>query len=178
MSSENITIQKAVPEDALGIGEVFYRTWLATYPNKEVGVTVEDIEFKFKDRKNKDGSRYANLPDNVLFLTAKVENSVVGVCRLVKDEKENELKAIYVLPEYQGRGIGKMFWTETLNFFDSTKDTIVKVVTYNKNAIEFYKRLGFKETEKIFYDETFRLQSGIIPPEMEMIIPAGSLSVK
>lgn len=170
--NSSITIQKAIPEDAQGIGEVFYRTWLATYPNEEFGVTTEDIDFIFKDIKKADGSKYESLPDNTVYFTAKEKDYVVGVCKLVKHDDINELKSIYVLLEYQGRGIGKMFWTEALKFFDSTKDTIVKVVTYNKGAIEFYKKLGFKETGKIFYDETFRMQSGVIPPEMEMIIPA------
>lgn len=173
----NITIQKAIPEDALGIGDVFYKTWLATYPNEEFGIIKEDIEFKFKDRNNVDGSKYSNLPDNVIFLTAKDEGGVVGVCRLVRHENKNELKAIYVLPEYQGRGIGKMFWKEAVNFFDYAKDTIVNVVVYNKNAIEFYKSLGFVETGKVFYDETFKMQNGAILPETEMFIAAETLGV-
>jgi len=172
--TSNITIQKAEPGDAQGIGEVFYKTWLTTYPNKEFGVTIEDVNFIFKDIKKADGSKHASLPDNTVYFTAKENGYIIGVCKLIKHEDKNELKAIYVLPEYQGKGIGKMFWAEALNFFDSTKDTVVRVVTYNKNAIEFYKKLGFKDTEKIIYDETFRMQSGAIPPEIEMIIPANN----
>jgi ribosomal protein S18 acetylase RimI-like enzyme len=172
--TSTITIQKAVPEDALEIGEVFYKTWLATYPNKEAGVTEGDIEFVFKDRKSGDGSKFANLPENTVYFTAKENDHVVGVCRLIKHEDKNELKAIYVLPEYQGRGVGKMFWNKALKFFDSRKDTIVNVVVYNTNAIEFYKKLGFKDTGKRLLDERFRMQSGAIPPEMEMMIPSGS----
>ncbi|MEI6042703.1 MAG: GNAT family N-acetyltransferase [bacterium] len=169
----NITIQKATPVDVLGIGEVFYKTWLATYPNEEIGITTEDVEFRFKDRKNRDGSKFANIPDNELFLVAKEGDGVVGVCDLIKHHEKNELKAIYILPEYQGRGIGKKFWNEALKFFDLKKDTIVNVVTYNNNAIEFYKRLGFEDLGKRFMDEHFRMESGAIPPEMEMVMPAG-----
>ena len=171
--NSNITIQKATPDDAQGIGEVFYKTWLATYPNEEIGLTEDDVEFKFKDRHLADGSKYANIPDNQSVLTAKDGDLVVGICRLVKHEEMNELTVIYVLPEYQGRGIGKMFWNEALKFFDPSKSIIVKVVSYNKNAIEFYKKLGFKDTGKIFYDEHFRMKSGVIPPETEMTLPAG-----
>lgn len=171
--NSNITIQKATPGDALEIGEVFYRTWLATYPNKEHGITIEDIEYVFKDRASRDGSKFANMPDNEVYYTAKDNGHVVGVCRLIKHEDKNELKAIYVLPEYQGRGVGKMFWNEALKFFNSKKDIIVNVVVYNTNAIEFYKKLGFKDTGKRFLDERFRMQSGAIPQEMEMMIPSG-----
>ena len=170
--SSNITIQKTIPEDALEVGEVFYKTWLATYPNKEFGVTEDDIEFMFKDRKSRDGSKFGNLPDNEIHLTAKENGKVIGVCRLVKHEDKNELKAIYVLPEYQGKGVGKMFWNEALKFFDPEKYNIVKVVVYNTKAIEFYKKLGFKDNGKRFLDERFRMQSGAIPPEMEMEMSA------
>ncbi len=47
--TEEIKIIDAVPEDGLGITNVFYKTWLATYPNKEKGVTVGDIEYSKKD---------------------------------------------------------------------------------------------------------------------------------
>jgi ribosomal protein S18 acetylase RimI-like enzyme len=170
----NISIQKAIPEDAQEIGEVYYKTWLATYINTEFGVTKEDIDFIFKDIGKSDGSKYLNLPADTVYFTAKENDHVVGVCKLIKHNDKNELKSIYILPKYQGMGVGKKFWEEALHFFDSTKDTLVKVVTYNRNAIEFYKRLGFKETGKIFYDETFRMQSGAIPPETEMIISANN----
>ncbi len=174
--NSDITIQKAIPEDAQEIGEVYYKTWLDTYPNEEFGVTKEDIDFIFKDIKNVDGSKYTSLPDDTVYFTAKENGHVVGVCKLVKRDDINELKSIYVLPEYQGKGIGKMFWSEALKFFDSTKETTVKAVTYNKNAIEFYKKLGFKETGKIIYDETLKMQSGAIPPELEMIISATNIA--
>lgn len=42
-----VTITTAKPEDARGIVEVLYKTWLDTYPNEEAGITVDDIEDKF-----------------------------------------------------------------------------------------------------------------------------------
>jgi hypothetical protein len=44
-----ITIKEAQPDDAYDIQTVFYKTWLETYPNKEAGITREDIEENFKD---------------------------------------------------------------------------------------------------------------------------------
>lgn len=38
-----------IPEDIIQIQEVFYRTWLETYPNKEAGITRQDIEEYFKN---------------------------------------------------------------------------------------------------------------------------------
>ncbi|MFA6278776.1 MAG: GNAT family N-acetyltransferase [Candidatus Paceibacterota bacterium] len=167
-----MTIQKAVPEDALGVGEVFYKTWLATYPNEEFGITVDDIEDRWKDRNKADGSRIRNAPDNELLLTAKDGDKIVGVCRAVKHTDKNNLQAIYILPEYQGQGLGNSFWKEALKFFDPKKDITVEVAIYNANAIEFYEKLGFKDSGKRFSNERLKMKSGAILPEMEMVIKA------
>lgn len=169
--NSNITIQKAVPEDSQGIGEVFYETWLATYPNAEVGITTDDVEDIWKNRSIADGSRFKSFPDNELFLTAKCDGLVVGVCSLVKHEDKNELKAIYVLPEYQGKGIGKMFWNEALKYFDKNKKITVDVADYNTPAINFYKKLGFIDSGNRF-PMKIKFKSGAVITEMEMIIPA------
>jgi ribosomal protein S18 acetylase RimI-like enzyme len=164
-----IKIQKAEVGDALGIREVFYKTWLATYPNEEFGITVTDIKDLWKDKGKESGNRIRNAPDNELFLTAKNGGEIVGVCCAVRYSDRNNLQAIYVLPDYQGQGIGSRLWAEAVKFFDLTKDTIVEVVVYNTNAIAFYRRLGFKETGKRFLNEKFRMKSGTILPEMEMV---------
>lgn len=72
------------------------------------------------------------------------------------------------MPEYQGRGIGKMFWNEALSFFDKDKDIFVEVADYNLNAINFYRQLGFVDTGKRF-PMRINFKSGAIIKEMEMI---------
>ncbi len=92
---------------------------------------------------------------------------------MVRNEDYNQLKTIYVLPEFQGKGIGKMLYEEVVKFSDPEKDTIVHVATYSKQAIEFYKKLGFVDTGKRFSEERFKMKSGAIIPEMEMILKVG-----
>jgi ribosomal protein S18 acetylase RimI-like enzyme len=172
-----IKISDATLEDARGTAEVYYKTWLATYPNKEVGVTVDDIEDQFKDSFTEEGlakqaERIAYAPENVSFFLAKDGGKVVGVCRVVRNPQNNQLKTIYVLPEYQGKGIGRLLWEEAQKHFDAGKDVIVHVATYNTGAIEFYKKLGFKETGKEFSDKKFKMKSGAIIPETELVIKA------
>ena len=167
------------PEDAEGIQNVFYKSWLDTYPNEKVGITVDDVEHWYKDDWNgkleKQRNRIINPPENQSFFIAKEDGKVVGVCRIMKHADKNQLQAIYVLPEYQRKGIGKMLWNRALEIMDLNKDTIVQVADYNKKAIDFYKKLGFIDTGKRFSDEHFRMKSGAIIPEMELEIKAGSL---
>jgi ribosomal protein S18 acetylase RimI-like enzyme len=107
-------------------------------------------------------------PGHALFF-AKDGDTVVGLCRVVRSETENRLQAIYVLPEYQGRGIGTLLWNEAQKYLDKDKDIVVAVAEYNQNAIDFYTRLGFEDTGKRWKDEKFTMKSGVQIPEMEMV---------
>ena len=168
-----VQVTEAGIDDFEKIQNVFYRTWLVTYPNKEHGISVDDIEDRFKDRnapERREKRRQDILTRNLnkRLLVAKDGDTVVGVCRASKSESENRLNAIYVLPEYQGKGVGSRLWAEISSFFDQDKEVVIDVVTYNQNAIDFYKKLGFMDTGKRFFDEQFRLKSGAQFPEMEM----------
>lgn len=171
-----ITIQRPTQDDVPGVQKVFYETWLATYPNEEAGITVEDIEEKFKGKVSpevvqKRTESILNPTKNQLFLVAKNEDEVMGFCRIEKKETYNELVAIYVLPIYQHRGVGMMFWEKVNEFFDQEKDIIVHVATYNTQAIGFYQKLGFVDMGKRFKDEKHKMPvSGNIIPETELII--------
>lgn len=172
-----IIIELAKPDDAKEIENVFYQTWLATYPGKVPGVTVEDVhkyyEAGFSPEKIQE---YQNRikesldSDNKRFFVAKVDDEVVGICIAFKSEENNQLKAIYVLPEFQGKGIGYKLWTEASGFIDQSKDTTVEVVTHNDKAIEFYEKLGFEDTGRRWTDEKFTMASGATFPEMELKI--------
>ncbi len=170
-----IKIDHARPEDAEEAQLVFYCTWLDTYPNEESGITREAIEERYKDRLTPEGvakfaEKIARPEPNSQFLVARMGEKIIGVCRVRKDEKQNQLGAIYVLPEYQRLGVGDKLWQEAKKFFDAGKDIIVNVAIYNNKAINFYKKLGFIDTGKRFAEENFRLARDISIPEMEMVI--------
>jgi ribosomal protein S18 acetylase RimI-like enzyme len=151
---------------------------LNTYPNEELGITVEDIEYhldgrlspegiqKFKDRVES----YESFEDKEDF-TAKVGNKVVGACRISILEDRNILDALYVLPDFQGKGVGKMLWEQALKTFDPENDIIVTVASYNSKAIDFYKSLGFVECEDKPGESGVALQNGKFIPSIELKIP-------
>ena len=120
---KKITISIATARDAEGMGKVFYKTWLATYPNEEFGITVDDIEDRFQDRSTKEGikkasERISNPPEGSTTFVAKEGDMIVGVCKILVSEKGNRIGAIYVLPDYQGWGIGRKLWEQALKVFD------------------------------------------------------------
>mgnify|MGYP001593839031 CR=1 FL=1 len=58
---------------------------------------------------------------------------------------------------------------KALGWLEAGQDIILKVVSYNSLAIEFYKKMGFKETGKDVSYRGTQLPSGIEIPRIEMI---------
>lgn len=175
MKVKEFKIRKARPEDLLALHKIYLKTWLATYPNEEFKITKEDIEHKFSEslKGNKIQERkekIANMKDNELMLVLECEGKLVGLCNSLREKEYNQLQAIYVLPEYQGFGFGRALWLEAKKIFDLEKDIIVHVASYNKNAIAFYEKLGFKNTGQVIFNERFKMKNGAMIPELEMII--------
>lgn len=175
-----IEITSATPKDVLGIRDLEYKTWMATYPGAKSGITPEDIDWYFNKFKKsfspqnieKTTQEIKNLPADQHVVVAKnEEGEIVGYAWLMKRDNENELGAIYVNPEYQGMNLGKKIWSEAQSFFNSNTQTMLTVEENNLRAIKFYEKLGFKDTGKRMESLTF--PSGAKFSEIEMKRDAG-----
>lgn len=173
LANLDLHIGPATFDDAKGIQEVVFRGWLTTYPNADHGITVGDIEERFKDRDSeerlvKTRAQIANPTSGETTLVARIGDTVVGVCVAMRYPDRNQVRAIYVLPNFQRRGIGQALWKAAQEFFDPAHETAVEVAIYNKSAIEFYEGLGFVDSGRRMRNPNFAMKSGAIIPEMEM----------
>ena len=171
-----IEISLAIPEDVFGMRELEYKTWMATYPGEESGITTNDIEWYFKEFKKsfspsnleKTASEIENLPTSQKVLVAKNEDGeMVGFSWLMRGNDVNELGSIYIDPKVQGVGLGTKIYEEAKNFFDKNKDVFLTVEEHNSKAIGFYKKLGFEEVGKRAGNLSF--PSGAKFNEIEML---------
>lgn len=105
---------------------------------------------------------------NTKIWVAKEAVKIGGFIRIDKSDEKNSLRALYVLPGYQGRGIGKKLMELGLDWVDSDKQVVLEVAEYNNNAINFYKSFGFMENGCIL-NEAGKLPSGNVIPEIEMV---------
>lgn len=172
-----VYISPVALDDALEVNRLMRDTWLATYPNEAAGITVEDIEDRFKDlgspeRVERSRQNLANIPENETRLVARVNGVIAGLARMVREEDRNKLRSLYIHPAYQGQGIGTKLLAQASAFADPAKDTYLEVASYNDRAIAFYEKHGFSRTGKEFSEERFRMKSGSIIPEIEMMRPA------
>ena len=147
-----LRVDVAKPEDAIGIARVRHETWLATYPNAETGVTPEDILAKNLQSEDQIKRWRKGIEDETgtrkIWVAKNDAGEVVGYGQGKKGESENEIWGLYVLPAYQGKGLGSKLMKSVMDWLGDDKPTTLSVAAYSSNAIELYKRFGFVEVDE------------------------------
>jgi len=97
-------------------------------------------------------------------------DKIIAFCVARKENSEHRIGAIYVLPDYQRRGIGGLLITKAFVWLGKKNDIFINAVSYNQKAIGFYKKHGFIETGKRgVLDGAAKLPGGKTLPETELI---------
>lgn len=170
----DIQIVDAKGSDVYDNWQIQKMCWLNNFPSMELGITEEDIIKWFDEtlesnqKKLKERSEGVNKnPDQHLW-EVKDGGKVVGFAA-AKRGGENRLEAMFVLPEYQKKGIGGKLMNQILDWIGPGKEVYTDVVSQNQNAIGFYKRFGFIETGNVV-DSGVVFNSGSTLPNMEMVL--------
>ena len=58
--------------------------------------------------------------------------------------RDNEIIALYILPDFQGKGLGTKLYRLMLNQLNRTKNIIIYAVVGNQYAVRFYQKQGFQ----------------------------------
>ena len=98
--------------------------------------------------------------ENTAFYFVKSANEVIGYMKLnagpaqteLQKEDSFELERIYVLKDYQGKGIGRQLLDKAIQLAKEKKASYIWLGVWeeNKSAIQFYKKNGF-----IAFDEHY-----------------------
>lgn len=81
------------------------------------------------------------------WLAENESNEIIGYIGCYKDNDEKKGGfGIYVLPKYQGYGVGKALMDKGLEWLSDTEHISIGVYKFNEKAIEWYKKLGFQFT--------------------------------
>jgi len=147
-------------------------TWLETYPNKSLGITKEDIEKKtseiFKKEEVEKLKKKIKQDPSAYILVAKDRKKMVGYIGVAKGDTMNIIGGLHVMPDYQGKGIGRGLMKKGMKWLGDEKRVSLHVIAYNKRAIEFYTSYGFVENGPVT-DHPIILDKGSILPTIEMI---------
>jgi ribosomal protein S18 acetylase RimI-like enzyme len=147
MNKRNFKIRAANLEDAESIFNIQKITWLDTYPNSKFDIHYSDIEKRFnakdvwlKKIKKRLESKQKGSQDWIAY----DGQSMCGWANARREGNEDSIGAIYVLPKYQGLGIGSLLLENILKSYANSREIWLEVAVYNNQAIKFYEKFEFK----------------------------------
>lgn len=117
---------------------------LQVYPNKELGITRQDIAAIGwgGERVEKYRQRYLDNPQANIW-AARMNGEVVGFAAATKVDGY-AIPKLYITPNAQGRGIGSKLLHQAEAWLDANQDITISVAMYNENALRFYLAHGYK----------------------------------
>jgi len=145
----DLLIRKATIEDALGIAKVHVDSWRTTYKAIVPDVYLDGLSYDEKKQMWKQGTTSNNVYVAVEEKGQIIGFSVGGKERTGKYESYiGELYAIYLLKEYQGKGIGKLLVQSVIDDLqDKNMNSMLIWALKDNPACYFYKAIGGVEID-------------------------------
>jgi len=161
MKTLSIEVRPAEPEDVPAITDVHHRAWLHAYtgiiPYKSLRSMVERRGVKWWGRA---------IHGSTSILVLDVGGTLAGYATLGLNRaralpQEGEIYEIYLLPEYQGIGLGKRLFSEARRLLCSLgcQGLVIWSLEENEGAISFYRSAGgidIAEGSERFADKALR----------------------
>lgn len=136
-----IHIRKMEKRDIRGVQAVAKASWESTYDK----IIPSDVQERFLQSAYNEGMMLKRMEISSLYV-AETNEEIIGFANFsaVKQNGDSELGAIYLLPEYQGVGIGTALLQQGLQNLDGAKVLFISVEKENAVGIDFYLARGFQ----------------------------------
>ena len=149
----SVNIRVASIDDIPTIQQIAKASWEKTYENLIPVLVQEAYLNEYYSTKQ----LYHKL-ENLFFFVVEIENEIVGFANLFISERENELSAIYLLPDCQQKGMGTVLFKKVINQLEAGDELVVYLEKGNEQAEMFYKKNGFtfvEEFQETLFNHTF-----------------------
>ncbi|WP_026673724.1 GNAT family N-acetyltransferase [Alkalihalobacterium bogoriense] len=154
MDKELFKIRKAVTTDAKGIGKVHVDSWKTTYAN-----IVPDDYLRNLTYERREQVWLNEIPNSGVYVAENNEGEIVGFSSGGKERSgkyngyDGELYAIYILKEYQGKGIGKALLKQIVDEIKGMGLNSMLVLVLKDNISRlFYEAHGAKKIDAVEID--------------------------
>jgi len=146
METGELIIREPTNDDCPSWGQAHYQAWNETYPG------LVPPEFLKELSSERSAARLLEALSRSYI--AVINNRVIGFVvyspiseDYVSVQPSSEIKALYVLRDYQNRGLGKALIKKAIASLPE-KDIVLFVLKGNEKTISFYWHLGFSFTGK------------------------------
>lgn len=148
-----ITILAATVKDIETIQKITYTTWPITYG--EI-LSAEQLKYMLDLFYSDEALKYQfDKSEQLFYLISDSESTIgfIGIEHNYKNTPETKIHKIYLLPETQGKGIGKKVISaiEKLASENHSTSLLLNVNRCNK-ALHFYEKVGFKIIDEVNID--------------------------
>ena len=141
-----IEISQAAKSDIPLVQQIAYQTWPATFITiisegmmnymLEMMYSIESLTEQIEKKGH-------------YFILAKNNQKCVGFASYelnYKNSKTTKIHKLYVLPETQGQGVGKLLINEVAKLAKQSDNDVLSLnVNRNNPAIQFYEKFGFNK---------------------------------
>ena len=144
MTTLSIEVRRADPQDARAISDLHRTVWIASY----AGLIPHRPLVQMIERRREDWWRRATRgPSTLLVLevAGKIAGyATIGANRVKALKQQGEIYELYLLPEYQGIGLGSYLFRECRAILKALNMTglVVWCLEENDNAVTFYRAMG------------------------------------
>lgn len=139
-----VSVIKVSPEYYEEITRLRYACYLSAYTFLDREKVIEHFESRLSDENYlKSGREYTLKAEHFYF--AQVGERVAGIVDYgINSDDEAELNGLYVHPDFQRKGVGKLLFDRAATFFKSLKRDCFILHTPKENIIgrSFYDKMG------------------------------------
>lgn len=159
-----ITISQATSKDIPIIQEIAHITWPITY-----GSILSKAQLDYMlDLMYSDASLLEQFKVKPLFFLAYEDDVCLGFTSCENNYLNNKvtrIHKIYILPETQGKGVGKLLIEKVIAIAKENQSEVISlnVNKFNK-AVSFYKKIGFE----IVAEEDLDIGDGYLMEDYKM----------
>ncbi|MFD1605700.1 GNAT family N-acetyltransferase [Flavobacterium artemisiae] len=145
-----ITITEASIENIAIIQEIANITWPITYGEILTAAQLEYmLDLIYSDEAL---TKQIQNKEQLFYLISDADGIIgfIGIEHNYKNEAVTKIHKIYLLPETQGKGFGKIVFDEIekMALENHSKELLLNVNRFN-TALNFYKKLGFEIKETV-----------------------------
>lgn len=147
-----IVINLLSKNEMVVVREIAQITWPITY--REI-LSAEQLDYMFEWMYNLE-TLQNQVEDGQLFYVLKENEKPLGFIGLelfTTEKNELKIQKIYVLPDAQGKGVGRKLIEKAVEIAQEKgiENVILNVNRFNK-AVSFYQKLGFKISSEVNID--------------------------
>ena len=152
-------IREATISDAISIAKVHIDSWRTTYKGIVSDEHLRKLSYSQKEKAWINIINDAQRDIKYIFVAEDEKNNIIGFtsCGIEREGHtafEGEIYALYIIKEYQNKGVGKLLFNRAVEKLNEMKfhSMLIWALEENNQASWFYELMGGKKVKEKYVD--------------------------